>query len=272
MQVSTIITTYNRAELVCQAIDSVLSQKEPADEILVIDDGSTDDTKSQLGRYRESIRYLYQSNSGISAARNYGVNQSRFDWLAFLDDDDFWNPNKLKRQKEALQQNPEYRVCYTNEIWRRHGRWVNQKKVHKKYSGWIFNYCLPRCIISPSSVILHRSVLDTIGLFDENLLACEDYDAWLRLALNYPILYIDEKLITKRHGSWEQLSKQHSLDKYRILALIKLLESEKLTTIQRTNTIETLHRKCEIYKVGCMKHGRPDEADWARAIRNRFVE
>ena len=266
MQVSVIIPTYNRAALVRQAVESVLLQKEPADEIIVVDDGSTDDTRLQLQQFGERINIIHQPNSGVSAARNTGIRHARCEWLAFLDSDDLWKPKKLMMQKRALLSSPEYKICYTDEEWQKNNKRVNPKKVHQKHGGWIYNYCLPRCIISPSSVLVHHSVFEQFGLFDETLPACEDYDLWLRLSCRLPVLLAPQKLIVKRDGPWDQLSHQHSLDKHRIRALVKILQTGSLNEAMQEATRKTLLEKCRIYAMGAEKHGRTDEAQWAQEI------
>lgn len=269
MKISVIIPTYNRAELVCQAIDSVLSQKEQADEIIVVDDGSTDETQARLNFFADNIKIISQPNRGISSARNAGIKAAQFEWLAFLDSDDLWKPDKLKKQKDFLQQNSDYQICYTDEEWRKNDQWINPKKVHHKHGGWIYDYCLPRCIISASSVLMHRHVFETFGFFDENMPACEDYDLWLRLSSRLPIGLIAEKLTIKRDGPWEQLSYQHSLDKYRIVALAKML-TENLDETRERKTRNTLKQKCDIYKTGCKKYNRLEEVVWTQHIIRQF--
>lgn len=270
MQVSVIIPTYNRADLVCQAIDSVLRQKEPPDEIIIVDDGSTDNTRARLRLYGEAVKIVGKANGGISSARNAGIHAARFEWIAFLDSDDLWKPKKLSRQKEELIAHADYKICYTDEEWRKNGRWMNQKKIHTKYGGWIYEHCLTLCIISPSSVIIHRELFEQIGFFDESLPACEDYDLWLRMSYRAPILYIPEKLIIKRHGDWEQLSQQHSLDKYRITALAKMLETGIESRQLEGATRRMLKQKCFIYLRGCEKHHRFDDIEWVKSIQQRF--
>ncbi len=264
--VSAIIPAFNRADLVADAIDSVLYQTEPPDEIIVVDDGSTDNTLQKLDDYRPKISIITQENKGVAAARNIGIKAATCEWLAFLDSDDLWMPQKLQRQKSVLSEKPDFRICYTGEVWQRSGEPVNSKKQPQRFSGWIYKHCLPRCIIAASSVMLHRSVLDHVGYFDETLPACEDYDLWLRISHNYPVLFIPDKLIIKRTGSWRCLSEQIGLDKYRILALKKMLTRNDLSKNQRELTRRTLYRKCSIYAKGCRKHGKIKEAQWAEQI------
>ncbi|NOY61231.1 MAG: glycosyltransferase [Calditrichaeota bacterium] len=272
MKISVIIPTFNRAALILEALESVLRQTVAVDEIIIVDDGSDDDTAAVLQKHKDSIRIVCQENRGVSAARNRGIAEAKYEWLAFLDSDDLWHANKIKRQKEALHGHVDSEICYTDEEWRKDGKWKNQKLIHQKFSGWIYPQCLPRCIISPSSVLLHRSIFKTVGLFDESLPACEDYDLWLRVAGRFPVLYLPEKLIVKRAGSWTQLSQNHSLDRYRIIALQKMLDSGTLQYDDEKKTMEMLVEKCRVYSLGCRKHNRQEEAEWAGAVLLKYSE
>ena len=193
----------------------------------MVDDGSTDETYQQFPVAFPTVKFLHQNNQGVSSARNRGIREAAGDWLAFLDSDDEWLPNKLERQLAEIEKTPEYRMSHTNEVWIRRGRRVNPMKKHRKYGGWIFDKCLPLCTISPSSALVHRSVLEQVGTFDESFEVCEDYELWLRICSQYPVLYLEEPLIVKYGGHEDQLS--HStwgLDRFRIRALEKLLQSE----------------------------------------------
>jgi len=264
IKISVILTTRDRAMLVSEALASVLEQSRAPDEIIVVDDGSVDDTGERLRPLAASVRYLRNPQPlGVSAARNRGIRAAAGSWLAFLDSDDLWKRGKLARQLQALRENPGYRICYTDEEWRRDGRWMNQSARHRKRSGWIYSDCLPLCIISPSSVLIERSLLDEVGFFDESLPACEDYDLWLRIAGRVPVLFVPERLIVKRAGEWPQLSRQHSLDRYRIIALAGIAASGGLGAADLAATTAMLAEKCRIYALGCRKHGRTEEAEWA---------
>ncbi len=267
MKISVIIPVYNRAELVREAVDSVLRQVSPADEIIVVDDGSTDPPERGL----DGVTVHRRPHGGVSAARNSGIRSARYDWLAFLDSDDLWKPKKLLRQRQALAES-DCLVCFTDEEWRKNGLWKNQKLIHRKFGGFIFEKCLPRCIISPSSVVIHRSVFDKVGLFNEDYPACEDYELWLRICARMPVLYLPEKLIVKRAGSWEQLSQQHSLDKYRIRALVERLRSGDLTSEQAQAAAVELRKKLGLYVTGCRKHGRDDEAEEILRLAATVIE
>jgi len=260
--VSVIIPTYNRAACLKEAIESVLNQTYKQFELIVVDDGSTDTTRELLLQYGAKLSVLYTGHGGPSAARNCGIAAARGWYIAFLDSDDVWLPDKLRAQMRFFQDHIEARVCQTEEIWIRNGVRVNPMKKHKKYSGWIFEQCLPLCIVSPSSVMIERSVFDRVGLFDETFLACEDYDLWLRIAARYPIYLIETPLIIKRGGHVDQQSKIIShLDQYRIRALCKILDSGILNPVQHGQALEELKKKCRIYGSGCLKRGRKDEGE-----------
>jgi len=259
-QVSVIIPTYNRSWCLSEAIDSVLSQTFQNMELIVVDDGSTDETPALLSRYGNRLRCLRQTNQGVSAARNGGIQAARGNLIALLDSDDSWQPDKLARQVAFFDNHPDAMICQTEEIWIRRGVRVNPKRRHRKPSGWIFEPSLALCLVSPSAVMMRRKLLEETGGFDESLPACEDYDLWLRVSLRYPIHLIDDALVVKRGGHDDQLSRQHSLDRYRIQSLVKIIGSEPLTDDQTRAASAMLREKCRIYAAGCRKHGRFEEA------------
>jgi len=185
--VSVIIPTYNRALYLKEAIDSVLSQDFCDFELIVVDDGSTDATSDIIDSYNGAFRYICQRHRGVSAARNTGISHAKGTFVAFLDSDDLWLPKKLSAQVDFFREHPEALICQTEEIWIRNGTRVNSKKRHKKYSGDIFEKALPLCIVSPSAVMIKKNLFDLVGLFDESLPVCEDYDLWLRISARYPV-------------------------------------------------------------------------------------
>ena len=134
-------------------------------------------------------------------------------------------------------------------------------KKHKKHGGYIFKQCLPLCVISPSSVIMHRDLINRVGLFDESLPACEDYDLWLRICANYPVLFIDVPLLRKYGGHDDQLSQHYwGMDRFRIQSLEKIIQSHELTREDFLAAINMLLQKIEIYIQGAKKRGRDSEA------------
>lgn len=260
LMVSVVIPTYNRSAFLRDAIDSVLCQQEAAFELIVVDDGSSDDTEKIVESYGTAVRYVRQSNSGVSAARNKGLAMACGEWLAFLDSDDFWLPGKLRLQLDYLAATPALKVCQTEELWVRNGERLNPRKYHAKPSGYCFPQLLERCLVSPSAVMIHRDVFADVGFFDEELPACEDYDLWLRIGCKYPIGLLRQQLIVKRGGHPDQLSSSiPMLDKYRIAALMKILQSGSLSPTQKSLVVQTIEKKCRIYGAGCLRRGRIQE-------------
>jgi glycosyltransferase involved in cell wall biosynthesis len=258
--VSVIIPTFNRASLVREAIASVLAQTYPRIELIVVDDGSNDDTPAVIETFHTALTLLRQPHMGVSSARNRGVAASHGELVAFLDSDDLWLPHKVTAQVAVFQEHPQTQACYTDEIWIRRGVRVNQRLIHQKYDGWIFLPSLARCIISPSSIMLRRSLWNQLGGFDERFPACEDYDLWLRLALVAPVHFLPERLIVKHGGHSDQLSRSVAvLDQYRIMALEKIL-AVPLTIAQRQAVLERLVEKCHIVAHGAYK--RQHHARW----------
>ena len=257
MNISVIIPTFNRKETLKRAIQSVLMQSYTPYEIIVIDDGSDDGTKEWLKDNYPNVKYIYQMNSGVSSARNKGIKFARGDWIALLDSDDEWLPSKLKDQANEIELNPAAKFLHTNEIWIRNGVRVNQMKKHKKYGGYIFEKCLDMCRISPSSVLIKKDIFDEIGMFDETLKVCEDYDLWLRFASKYPVHFLDQPLIKKYGGHSDQLSKvDDGIESYRIRSLKKIMNSGILNKKQKTITKDVLVKKMYIYARGLEKRNK----------------
>ena len=270
--VSVIVPTFNRQPLLERALQSVLGQSVQPQEIIVIDDGSTDGTADWLQTRYPQIRYHYQSNQGVSKARNTGISLANNPWIALLDSDDQWLESKLALQWERLNANPGYWLCHTEEIWMRHGKRVNAMNKHKKYAGYIYDKCLPLCAISPSSVIFHRKLLDNVGWFDETLPACEDYDLWLRICSRHPVLFIETPLIVKYGGHDDQLSRRYwGMDRFRIRGLLKILEEGELTPGDYQLTVAMLKEKCSIYVQGAIKRGKHTEAAYYQNIIDTIV-
>ena len=271
ISVSVVIPTYNREKRLPAAIRSVLNQSLPPSEVIVIDDGSTDATPALMGHFPE-VRYIRQENQGVSQARNHGIRVAKHEWIAFLDSDDEWLQHKLERQCEALGRHPQYRFCHTDEIWIRRGRRVNPMKKHAKHGGYVFDQCLPLCVISPSSALIHRDLFDRYGTFDPELPVCEDYDLWLRICAREPVLYVDEALLLKFGGHEDQLSQAYwGMDRFRIRALENLIRSGVLDGAALAGAVDTLCRKIDIYANGAEKRRRFEEAHSYRE-KKRYIE
>lgn len=269
--VTVVIPTFNRQQLLKRALNSVLSQTQPANEIIVVDDGSNDDTYAMLKTDYPTIKYLKQEHQGVSCARNLGIRAANSEWIALLDSDDAWHPDKLKQQLQALALQPSFRVCHTEEIWYRHGVRVNPKFKHRKHGGYIFQHCLPLCVISPSSVIIHQEVFAKVGLFDEKLPACEDYDLWLRITAYMPVLFIKEALTFKHGGHSDQLSmKIWGLDRFRIRALINIIENGHLNTEDYKAALCVLIKKIKIYLCGARKRCKNFEVGYYEQLLGKY--
>ena len=268
--VTVIIPTYNRGWIVKDAIDSVLEQDFIDYELIVIDDGSDDNMPQILKAYGNKINMSHQPNKGVSAARNRGIAAASGRLIAFLDSDDQWLPGKLSAQIKFFQDHPEAVINQTQELWIRNGVRVNPKKRHHKFSGMIFEKSLALCLVSPSAVMIKKSLFSVVGVFDEQLPACEDYDLWLRISCRYPVDLIEKALIVKRGGHDDQLSKAAGLDKYRIQSLVKIIDSDLLTPRQYQAAVMTLKEKCEVYAGGCRKRGREEEAKYFYQLAEKY--
>ena len=262
-EVSVIIPTHNREKFISECVQSVLAQTLPAREIIIVDDGSTDATYNilrdlgfnSLSTKKTVLRYFFQQNRGVSSARNLGIKEARSEYIALLDSDDLWLKGKLDRQAIAFKDDiRNSRLCHTDEIWIRNGVRVNQHKKHKKHGGNVFQSCLKLCCISPSSAMMHRSVFEDFGFFDEDLPACEDYDFWLRYSAKEDVNFIDEPLIIKKGGHSDQLSGTHwGMDRFRIYSIEKILKEPDLTLVHKTEAIQEVILKLEILINGSQK-------------------
>lgn len=254
--VSVVIPTFNRGHTLNRAIDSVLGQTLLPSEIIVVDDGSTDGTEELISTEYSSVSYIRSENRGVSAARNLGMKAAKSDWFAFLDSDDQWLPHKLEKQFECLSCNRDFKLVHCDELWIRKGKRVNPKAKHQKHGGYIFEQCLSLCAISPSASLVHRTLFDELGCFDETLQACEDYDLWLRICAVYPVLYVDEPLLIKFGGHEDQLSQKFwGMDRFRVEALRKILRTQNLTESQRLKASSKLIEKCSVLIGGAKKRG-----------------
>lgn len=266
--ISVIIPTFNRAEFLKEALQSVLDQEyfsayndEQIYEIIVVDDGSTDKTRDVVLSSACDIRYLYQENRGVSAARNMGLRHARGDFIAFLDSDDLWKRKKIGIQMSLMSAISDAMMCYTEEVWMRRGIFVNPRMRHRKFSGWVFEKVLPLCLISLSSALFRKGIFEKVGLFDEDLPVCEDYDFGIRLAHRYPVYFITRPLIVKRGGHEDQLSRKYwGMDRFRIKALEKALSLD--LSPQEKNLVQTeIVRKSRVLVSGFLKRGETTEAE-----------
>ena len=264
--VSVIIPTYNRASYLSEALTTVFAQTHGNTEIIIVDDGSTDNTPSvatQSVAIRFPLHYLRVPHTGLPGLlRNIGIEHSSGAFIAFLDSDDLWEPSKLAKQLLVLDSSQGVFVCHTAERWVRDGTIVSQSGQRHRRSGYLFNDSLRKCIISPSSVMIERTVFDRIGRFREDIEIAEDYELWLRVTARYTVAFVDEDLVVKRGGHSDQLShKYDQIEIFRIRALQGAVGESWLTEEQRFVVARELSRKCRIYADGCEKRGRLEEAE-----------
>ena len=255
MKISVVIPTYNRYEVLKRALTSVFAQTYQPSEVIVIDDGSTDET-SQIIQDFPSIIYRFQNNAGVSSARNLGISLCSCEWIAFLDSDDAWHEEKLALHVSLHQANKALLFSYTDELWIRDDKQVKIPKKFQKFGGDIFSQCLSHCIIAPSSALIHKKLFEEIGLFDENLEVCEDYDLWLRLTCKHKVGLVEQKMTIKYGGHEDQLSTKYwGMDRFRVVALEKLLAHH----IREDEVKAMLVQKYNLLLQGAKKHQKLDE-------------
>lgn len=258
-EVSVIIPTYNREKYVTKAIDSVLAQTYTDYEIIVVDDGSTDNTKEVMELYMDRIRYIYQENARVSVARNTGIKIAKGEWLAFLDSDDEWLPEKLKNQTTFVQENPSIVAHTVNVNLTNYNDLDLSSFLHCKFpfegnEGIIddpfirhFKY---RTIAMPVAVMCRKECAIKAGLFDESFVCGEDYDFMCRLALQGSWGYCWDELVVAYHRcektvSLSALKKDYTVTlRNQIKTHSKLLENKKLTKRERRVTAKLLSSNC----------------------------
>jgi glycosyltransferase involved in cell wall biosynthesis len=268
--VSVIIPTFNRWPLVGEAVESVFAQSYSDFELIVVDDGSTDETQQELAKFRSRLRLFVKARGGVAAARNFGVSRAAGRYVAFLDSDDLWRPKKLEMQTAFMEKDPAVQICQTEEIWLRHGVRVNPRSRHQKPSGDIFIASLQLCLVSPSAVMMTKELFWRFGGFDERFPVCEDYDLWLRIAVEHRVPLIASPLTIKRGGHADQLSRSTwAIDRYRVAALQKLLRSN-LQGTRRARALAVLRSKVAILAQGARKRGKEQEANEYEAMTAEF--
>jgi glycosyltransferase involved in cell wall biosynthesis len=270
---SVIIPTFNRRGFLKKAVDSVLGQTFTGFKLIIVDDGSTDGTGELIKSYNDPrIEYTYQDNTGVSSARNKGLSMATGGFVAFLDSDDFWVPEKLEKSDEHIQLFPDISIFHTEEVWYRDGKLLNQKKKHKKPSGFVYTNALPLCCISISTAVIKKDVFESVGSFDEDMEACEDYDFWLRATQKYEVKLIPEDLTIKDGGRADQLSSSvWGLDRFRIRSLEKMLNSGTLDPEYRNATLKELREKCRVFAEGSRKRGKSEIAEYYKALTEKYT-
>jgi glycosyltransferase involved in cell wall biosynthesis len=269
---SVIIPTFNRKYFLKIAVNSALKQTFKDLQLVIIDDGSSDGTEELISEYNDKrITYARQVNQGVAGARNKGISLSRGKYIAFLDSDDRWVPEKLAVSADYITKFPGIRIFHTEEVWYKNEKLLEQKKKHKKPTGFVYKNALPLCCISISTAVINKDVFSAIGTFDEELEACEDYDFWLRATQKFEVKLIPEHLTIKDGGRPDQLSfSVWGLDRFRIKALEKMLSSGLLDAENYKATLAELKKKCEIFSTGAKKKGKTEEAEFYRDLPAKY--
>lgn len=276
MTISVIIPVWNRAKLLERAIMSVVAQTHSVNEIIIVDDGSSDDTTQIIETIQNKTHvinsvaktknidiqgYMLPHCGMVSKVRNYGIKKATGKWIAFLDSDDEWMPNKIALQHAQLnayktnkQHTIKYNWCHTQELWLRTGKEISQKSQKHARQGDIFKDALVKCIVGPSTVLIRKNLFDKIGLFREDLEIAEDYEMWLRICNKEKIAYVNEPLVIKHAGHGNQLSEKYPyIEKFRINALKKLLDQQTFEKHNIEFAKQELLRKEKIWECGFIK-------------------
>ena len=288
--VSVIVPTYNRRAALSEALASVLNQSYRRFEMIVVDDGSDDDTREFLAAHDGApLRTMRIEHCGMpGAVRNRGAEVARGRYLAFLDSDDLWRHDKLARQTAYMRASG-CRISHTRELWVRDGEVVSQRKQRHRRAGFVFHDSLRKCIIGPSTTMITAELFHAHGGFREDLEVAEDYELWLRITAAEEVGYLSDTLTVKRGGASDQLSAKYAqIEGFRITALAQLLERRVFAgshagghagghagnhddpdcSLEAAAAAEYA-RKCRIFAAGCRKHGRPEEA---QACESRAAE
>jgi len=233
MRISAIIPTYNNPELLTRAIRSVLAQTSPVDELIVIDDGSTDHTEQAVAVFGSQVRYIRQVNGGTSAARNRGAREARFEWLSFLDHDDEWMPLRIERHRAALAARPDAALIYSAfqliGVGGEGGRLVHPPPPEKLYPTLRLRNVCPGPVFS-----IRRDVYLELGGFSEKLRgSCEDWDLFVRLTQRYPAAYVDEPLLRYYEVEASQ-SRKYKMMLDQTLSIVDSTLLSGLTGLSRT--------------------------------------
>ena len=273
---SVIIPTFNRAHILAKSIDSVLLQKRDCGELIIVDDGSTDETAELVKSYQEIhgayIKYIFHDNCGVATSRNRGIELAKSQWVAFLDSDDQWLKNKIKSQLSFLDEHEDIHFVHTNEKWQKNGEHLNQKDIHTKGGGDQFTPSLERCMISPSTVLTHKNLLNVLGLFDEDFLVCEDYELWLHITANLPVGYIKKVKTIKTGGHSDQLSQKYrAMDVWRFLALVQLAVSNTAPEEKSTLLAEAIDAKHSLLVKVMNKHNRHELAKFCEDLMIQYL-
>lgn len=275
-KIAVIVPFYNREGVLQRAIESVLNQSYKDFTLYLVDDASTDSSlviAKKIADKHPNVALIQNSkNLGVSGARNRVLQEIDSEYYALLDSDDEWLPNKLELQMECLDKSG-LKICHTEEIWIRNGVRVNQMKKHQKIGGWILEHSLEMCKMSPSSILIHKSVFDQSGYFREDFPVCEDFDLWLKICSQFEVSYLDTPLIQKYGGHEDQLSRKfHSMDYWRVLSLQDLLgnDSVELSNETKEKIKAVITKKSRILLKGYEKHNNMTNYDEVKRIYEAY--
>ncbi len=277
MNISIILPTFNRPNMTIRALNSIVKQTYRHFELIVIDDGSFDNTYDRINDYlktQQNIKYklIKKTNKGVSHARNIGLRLAQYDWVAFLDSDDEWLPSRLQTQVNYINKTPDCHWVYSDEQWVKDGVVIPVKPNScKKYHGAVLKKAIDRCFIGCSTVLIRKSHIEDVGGFNENFPACEDYDLWLKLLSKYKVDYIDQKLVTRFGGHDDQLSRAfHSMNLWRLKSVANLLEKSHLNEPERSYAENFIKSKAPQLMNGYKKYNNPEQLQEVADILNKL--
>lgn len=239
--VSVIIPSYNYGQFVGQAVDSALSQTYSPIEIIVVDDGSQDDTRERLASYGDRIRYVHQQNQGLSAARNTGIREARGEYLAFLDSDDAFHPRKVELQMKYVQQHQEVNLLATEMFSEEPIRWSDVQSAEPPVTLISLEAIAIKPRFAPSSVIVRKKCFETVGDFDTTLRSVEDREMWLRIATRYQMARIDLPLTWYRFTPGSMSSNPERMEHYELLVLNRAFAFPQLRDNKRARRLALSH-------------------------------
>jgi len=240
--VSVIIPAYNAAPWIAETIDSVLNQTFQDFEIIVVDDGSTDGTTEIVKKYKSQVQYLYKKNGGVGSARNAGIRAARGRYIACVDADDLWLPEKLEVQTQLLQKEPSLAWVYSDGLIFENNSNQNLHLFSQSasmISGDVLRPLLLQDFIPCPTPVVRRDIFENVGFFEEDisLQSVADWDMWLRISAKYPVGFIDKPLVKYRRHSTSMTSTciiEHSL-KSRLTVIERAIsrETERLGDLQQ---------------------------------------
>ncbi|MCS6983512.1 MAG: glycosyltransferase family 2 protein [Leptospiraceae bacterium] len=276
--VDVVIPTYKRPHLTQEAAKSVLEQTCAELKLYIVEDGdfsfSQDPASRPILDDPRVVVVRLSTQKGVAFCRNFGASLGNSPYLAFLDSDDLWLPRKLELQLEYFDKHSDIHYQHCEELWLKNNAQIFPKKRHKKQGGFFLQRAFVLCLISPSAVIFRRPFWEKYGWFCSSFPVAEDYELWLRLNLYFPVGFIPEPLVIKRSGPWPQLSSRIEIDRYRVLALHRLLrlEGKKAALAPHLDSlIQEALRKCDILIKGAQKHNKPQRLAQYQSWRRVFL-